>query len=289
MTSPSLPDRLAALSRQWRVTVVRAFDTPSSCIVVGWRGGEPVLLKIVKRGGDEWRAGEVTRAFGGQGMVRVLDAAPGAVLLERLEPATPLVEIVRHGDDDRATAILCDVIAAMSPDPASREWPTVRDWSRGFDRYVVGRDQQLPRELVAFGQHTYLDLCESQRHVRLLHGDLQHYNVLYDRSRGWIAIDPKGVVGELEYELGAALRNPVERPDLVATPANVERRVAVFASRLSLDAERVMRWAFAQAILSAIWSVEDGERVGPESPALGLAATLRTMLGNTTLRKGSES
>ena len=280
MTSSSLPDRLAALSRQWRVTVVRSFDTPSSSIGVGWRGGEPVVLKIVKRAGDEWRAGEATRAFGGRGMVRVLDATDGAVLLERLEPATPLVEVVRHGDDDRATGILCDVIAALSPDPASREWPTARDWSRGFDRHVVGRDQQLPRELVALGHHTYLDLCESQQHARLLHGDLQHYNVLYDRSRGWTAIDPKGVMGELEYELGAALRNPTERLDLIASPSNIERRVTTFASRLSVNAERVLRWALAQAVLSAIWSVEDGERVGPETPALRLATTLRAMLGN---------
>ena len=42
----------------------------------------------------------------------------------------------------------------------------------------------------------------------LLHGDLQHYNVLLDKDRGWVAIDPKGVVGELEYEVGALLRNP---------------------------------------------------------------------------------
>jgi streptomycin 6-kinase len=45
--------------------------------------------------------------------------------------------------------------------------------------------------------------------VRLLHGDLQHYNVLLDRKRGWLAIDPKGVVAEGEFELGAALRNPI--------------------------------------------------------------------------------
>lgn len=48
--------------------------------------------------------------------------------------------------------------------------------------------------------------------------DLQHYNVLFDDARGWLAIDPKGVVGEVEYEIGAILRNPIERPDLFAAP-----------------------------------------------------------------------
>jgi streptomycin 6-kinase len=53
-------------------------------------------------------------------------------------------------------------------------------------------------------------LCSSQRYRRLLHGDLHHGNVLHDSERGWVAIDPKGVLGEPEYEIGVALRNPIE-------------------------------------------------------------------------------
>ena len=29
----------------------------------------------------------------------------------------------------------------------------------------------------------------------LLHGDLHHWNILSDADRGWMAIDPKGVIG----------------------------------------------------------------------------------------------
>ena len=57
-------------------------------------------------------------------------------------------------------------------------------------------------------QRLYVGLCASQTSTRLLHGDLHHYNILRDGDRGWVAIDPKGVVGEVEYEIGAALRNP---------------------------------------------------------------------------------
>ena len=70
----------------------------------------------------------------------------------------------------------------------------------------------------------YVDLSGSQRSTRLLHGDLQHYNVLFDTDRGWLAIDPKGVVGELEHEIGAVLRNPDERPDLFLSSSVIERR-----------------------------------------------------------------
>src|SRR5207244_1723119 len=78
------------------------------------------------------------------------------------------------------------------------------------------------------GRRVYSDLCGSQRHRQLLHGDLHHYNVLFDARRGWLAIDPKGVVGELEYEVGAALRNPYEAPELFLEPSTIERRVEQF-------------------------------------------------------------
>jgi streptomycin 6-kinase len=108
----------------------------------------------------------------------------------------------------------------------------------------------------------------------LLHGDLQHYNVLFDNDHGWVAIDPKGVVGELEYEVGAILRNPVDLPEYYTTPAIINRRLRTLTDLLNLNHSRALNWSFAQAVLSAIWQVEDGER-----PSLLLAKTLSTQKG----------
>src|SRR5437588_2607793 len=96
-------------------------------------------------------------------------------------------------------------------------------------------------------------LYASQKEPRLLHGDLQHYNVLFDSKRGWLAIDPKGVVGEVEYEIGAILRNPIERPEMFTQRVTIERRIKQLTGKLNLDFERVLAWGFAQAVLSAIW------------------------------------
>jgi streptomycin 6-kinase len=112
----------------------------------------------------------------------------------------------------------------------------------------------------------------------LLHGDLQHYNVLFDNARGWVAIDPKGVVGELEYEIGAILRNPVEQPEIFADPRVIKRRLETLTSHLQLDYSRALRWSFAQAVLSAIWSVEDGYHINLSSPSLICAHALQPLL-----------
>lgn len=73
-----------------------------------------------------------------------------------------------------------------------------------------------------------------------------------------MAVDPQGVVGEPAYEVGAFLRNPIPEvwtwPELAKV---MDRRVGVFIEELGFDRRRLIGWGFAQAVLSAIWSVED--------------------------------
>ena len=290
MTSPPLsapgttPDRRLAERveehvRGWGVVVESTLETESSVVAFGTRGGEPVVLKVVRREGDEWRSGEVLEAFGGRGMVRVHEHVPGAMLLERLDPGTLLAPIALNGGDDEATEIISEVIMRISnPHTDLYAFTSIEDWARGFDHYLVGGDRQLPRGLVEEARQVFVDLCASQRRPRLLHGDLQHYNVLLDDRRGWVAIDPKGVVGEAEYEIGAALRNP-DRPELYARRETVERRVRRYADALGLDAHRVLAWGFAQAVLSVVWGIEDGFTVDADAPPLRLARVIQPMLG----------
>jgi streptomycin 6-kinase len=269
--SDELKGRIAERVRAWGVRAERAFATETSAFVLGTRDGRPVVVKVARAAGDEWRSGEITAAFGGRGVVQVHDHVDRAALLERLVPATPLVSLVLEGRDDEATEALATLLRRMSPGDPPVACATVQALGLGFDRYLATADTQIPRELVLHAQRVYAELEAAQREPALLHGDLQHYNVLRDERLGWVAIDPKGVVGELEYEIGAALRNPYERPELLASPEVIERRLAIFYAALGIDVDRARAWAFAQAVLSAIWSVEDGHAVGASNAALRLA------------------
>ena len=142
---PNPSDRGAELARDWRVSVDESFETPSSVISYGRRDDRPVVLKVVKQRGDEWRSGEVLDAFAGRGVVRVYEHVDGAMLLERLEPGTSLAELAcTDDDDDQATNILADVIASMSPGDPPAICPTVADWGRAFTRYLATSDTQRP-------------------------------------------------------------------------------------------------------------------------------------------------
>jgi streptomycin 6-kinase len=287
-----LLNRMLEHARRWGVIVDHTFETESSVIAFGSRGPDsletqPVVLKVIKRESDEWSTGEILDAFDGNGVARVYEHAPGAVLLERLKPGNSLAEIALSGSDEEATDILASIIQQMSMQISMSGTKTsaspvtsvtVSDWAKAFERYTATGDDQVPKQLVESAHRLYSSLCASQRESRLLHGDLQHYNVLFDSERGWLAVDPKGVVGEVEYEIGAILRNPIERPQLFTERATIERRIKWFTEKLNLDFERVLAWGFAQAVLSAIWDIEDGFLVDAMSPALQLANAIQPMM-----------
>jgi len=284
-------DRLGEHARTWGVKVEDVLETATSVIAFGTRDvtaseNQLVVLKVIKQPGDEWYSGDVLAAFDGHGVAHVYEHEPGAVLLERSKPGNSLVDLTLNGRDVEATDILADVIQQMSIHSSSKSplelmqaCGTVEDWGKGFGKYIATGDVQIPRDLVEAGQRVFENLCASERRPRLLHGDLQHYNVLFDSKRGWLAIDPKGVVGEIEYEIGAFVRNPIAQPELFISRSTIERRLKQFTNRLDLDYERAVGWTFAQAVLSAIWSIEDGFAVDATDPALRLAEVTRPMLG----------
>lgn len=262
-------------ARAWNVAVDDTLETETSLIGFGRRDGGDVVLKVVKHEGegegDEWHCGEVLSAFGARGVVGVHEYVPGACLMERLRPGHSLVEICKTGRDDEAIETVIHVVRSMEPTAAPATCPTVHDWGRGFDWYRSSGDSQIPEPLVDRAAVVYRELARTQRTTRLLHGDLQHSNVLLDADRGWLAVDPKGVVGEMAYEVGAVLRNPRELPELVGNATVIERRIHRLASALKLDAARVVGWGFAQAVLSLIWSVEDGSVLRANDPSRLLA------------------
>ena len=202
---------------------------------------------------------DVLEAFSGRATVRILERRADGVILERLEPGTPLSALVANGEDREATRILAWTVRRMHAESIPAGVPSAVELAASFGTYLASGDERLPRALVRAANAIYVDLCGSQRRVRLLHGDLHHDNVLFDARRGWVAIDPKGVIAELEYEVSVALRNPVARPDVFCDPDVFIERVACVTQELRLNAGRVKQWAFATAVLAAIWTIEDDD------------------------------
>jgi len=238
------------------------------------RDGAPLVLKLLNRGDDEYGSAWVLAHWNGEGAVRLIEADEGWVLIERAVPGDDLTGLVCAGRDDEATLALCEVMAKLNrPPPRHGRLRKVADWGRGFRRNrPAALALGVPAALIDRAEALFFELCRTQADPIVLHGDLQHYNVLRDSHRGWLAIDPKGILGEAAYETGALLRNPTSNPELYADDAIIERRVGLICERLGYPRDRVLGWCFSQWVLSILWAIEDGLAFSPDWLAGPLAA-----------------
>src|SRR5262249_11535957 len=146
---------------------------------------------------EERRGGRLLAWWQGDGAARVLEQDDDAVLLERAMGPRNLAAMVTNGADDEASRILCAGtrrLHAPRPNPP----PCLLPLAVWFEALAPAANALggLLREANAIA----CTLLASQRDVVALHGDIHHGNVLDGADRGWLAIDPKGLVGERTFD-----------------------------------------------------------------------------------------
>jgi streptomycin 6-kinase len=293
----ALPSLLRELEARWVIRLQDPFPISYNYAAPAVRAdGAPVVLKVGFPNPELTSEIAALRAWDGRGAVRLLeaDASAGALLLERLLPGAPLSSPAWHGDgggiadDDHATRAAAEIMRVLwAPAPASGPFPTVAQWAGGLARLRAtfdGGTGPFPAGLVERAEGLFADLLASSLPAVLLHGDLHHGNILAaHQSQGrapWLAIDPKGLVGDPGYEVAALLHNPW--PDMGRAEAVrhmlrlAPRRLEILHEMLGLDRERMLAWGLAQSVLSAWWTWEDHHSLAAEMIAFaeGLAGIM---------------
>lgn len=234
-------------------------STPSSDLLpVRCDDGRLAMLKVPRE--DEERRGSALMVWwAGDGAAAVLahDAETGALLMERATGARSLAAMAREGQDDEATRILCaaaDRLHARRASAPPRLAP-LADWFRqlepGAQKYggLIANAAEVARRLLA-----------NQQEITVLHGDLHHDNVLDGGARGWLVIDPTGLLGERTFDYANLLFNPEVSP-IVTAPGRFARQIGVIAEAARLDRTRLLQWVLAYGGLSAVWRLDDGQDV----------------------------
>jgi streptomycin 6-kinase len=241
-------------------------ETPSSLLLAVRRDGRPAMLKIAREE-EERRGGRLMAWWGGDGAARVLEQDGAALLIERAVGPRSLVAMVADGHDAEASRILCAVVRRLhAPRPSPP--PDLMPLSLWFEMLAPAANALggLLREANAAAQR----LLSSPRDVVALHGDIHHANVLDGGERGWLAIDPKGLLGERTFDFVNILRNPDAATALA--PGRFSRQVEFLAQAAALDRRRLVEWTLAFAGLSAAWCIADGESAELDLAVAQLAA-----------------
>jgi streptomycin 6-kinase len=173
--------------------------------------------------------------------------------------------MVRSGRDDEASRLICRVVARLHAARPIHGRRPLRDlvplarWFRALEPAAARHGA-----ILAACAATARELLASERDVVPLHGDIHHGNILDFGPRGWLAIDPKGLIGERGFDYANLFCNP--EAEIAIAPGRLARQVDVVAEAAGLDRRRLLKWIVAYAGLSAAWFLEDGEWEPAKTP-----------------------
>lgn len=255
-----LPDLLAEVSRRWELTLGEPFLLSYNYVCAATRAdGTPAVLKIGVPNRELSSEIAALRLYTGEGACRLYESDPeaGMLLLERLLPGTMLCD---YADDETQTAIAAEVMKRIwRPAPEGEPLIILKSWFdelAGLRPRFGGGTGPFPKGIVEQVERIIPELFAASSPPMLIHGDLHHFNIL-SSARGWLAIDPKGVIGPPEYEVGPLLINPWDELKGADAVRISERRIAILAECLDFDRQRIRAWAIAHSVLSAWWDLEE--------------------------------
>jgi len=219
------------------------------------------------------------RLFNGEGACRLLECDEERywMLLERLNPGVMLSTLA---DDEEATHIAAEVMQKIWRNmdsgrllPNSQEQEKTRKQASGVHNFIPLSDwfdglQKLRpmfnggtgpfnEKTVERVERSVIDFFAENHMPVLMHGDFHHFNIL-SSERGWLVIDPKGVIGPAGYEVGPLMINPWDSfSDGINYRLKIKKRIDILHEHLGWERERILEWSLAHAVLSAWWGIED--------------------------------
>jgi streptomycin 6-kinase len=249
-----VPNQLLYYKEIWNLEYDgESFATYSGLLQPALFDGNECMLKIARRKKDT-QANELMIWWQGEGAAKVLRYDQVALLMERAKGGHSLNEMVRRGHDTEASRILSRVVARLHTHrpPYPDNLVPLKLWFT-----------ELPVASAKYGgiftecSRIADSLLDSQQDIVALHGDIHHGNVLDFGERGWLAIDPKGLVGERGFDYANIFCNP---DAATATQSGrLMEQAAIVAAAAGLDQIRLLGWIASWAGLSASWCINDKE------------------------------
>ncbi len=215
----------------------------------------PAMLKVALEE-EEKMGGLLMTWWDGKGAARVFAQEDNALLLERATGKKSLIDMVQNGQDEEATRIICDVTKVLHAHkgPPPSYLLSLKEWFRELEPAAL-----IYEGILRTAYTIASELLEKPQDIVVLHGDIHHENILDFKERGWLAIDPKHLIGERGFDYANIMRNPIKNEKLATSPKRFKKQVDIISKSANLDPVRLLKWTLAFSGLSAAWILGDGK------------------------------
>lgn len=247
-----LPRLVAECAEEWSLEIGAPFRGGNVALVLAASlpEGRPAVLKVNFPEPESEREPEALLHWRGEGAALLLahDHERRALLVERCLPGTRLWE---EPEEDTANRIAAGILRRLwRPPPPDHLFLRLAEvaerWAEELPVSWAAAGRTFERELVDQGVAALRELGPDQGEAVVLHQDFHGGNVLRATREPWLAIDPKPIVGEREFDAASLLRD--RRPLPPEDEHVVRGRLDLLAYELELDRERMRRWGIAHAL-----------------------------------------
>ncbi len=172
---------------------------------------QPVIYKNIKAmlkipiAAEERRGSLLMACWDGNGSAKIFHHDENALLMERAVGGRSLKQMVMDGNEDEANRIICRVAEKLHAANCSgiKNLIPLPIWFNALkpaaDRYggILVECNTIANRLLS-----------DPLAMVVLHGDIHYENILDSGTRGWVAIDPKGLLGERGFDFANIFCNP---------------------------------------------------------------------------------
>jgi streptomycin 6-kinase len=260
-----LPQIVGELEEIWSLKTEKPFENLSYNYVapcVSADGGKAVLKIALPLNNPEiFNEAKFLQLADGNGAVKLFrsDEKRRAILLEKLIAGANLREVCRN-DEGKAIEIAIPIMRGLLKEPpANSEFRQLEDWFNNF--FEKAPKTNFPFEFQNKARQYFIELSYDSKQKFLIHGDFHHENILSATREAFLAIDPKGIIGDIGYEIGVFLNNHLWwLASETNLPDKLDNAVREFSEAFEIKTLDLRKWAYAQMVLSAWWTFdENGE------------------------------
>lgn len=194
--------------------------------------------------------------FDGHGAIKLIDhhSECQAILLEQAIPGSTLKENYLIDVEKTITSYAQVVKPIASRKSPSSTYIHMSTWCEAIDKI---QDERIDDYFVNKAKYLKSKLLDSVKYEYLCHGDLHLENIILNKNE-WLAIDPKGIIGEMAFEAAAFdLLDNDELKDSSTIESKIISRVNQLSIALGIDSSRLLSWIFLRIIISVQWFIED--------------------------------
>lgn len=266
----ALPALVGSVLDDWELTPGEPFTDGSASWVapVTTAEGGDAVLKVGWPHPEAREEAAGLRVWDGAGAVRLLrhDAGRWALLVERCDPGVALHRSGLPTDDALAAGaeVLRELWSVPAPGPGQSSFDEIAGVTQGWAALVRERMERhrppFDAALVEAGARLLATLPVDPPHRVLVHGDANPGNLRSATRRPWLAIDAKPMLGDAGYDPSPLVLQVDPPPHEDA--AELARRFRLVGDVTGEDPVRLLAWAVARTVESALWQWHRGDHDG---------------------------